>query len=358
MLSWRVVSAAGLCGAVLLLWAAVASAQIGNDGKHTNQPPAPGDPQQRMPGFAPQAPPPAQPSYGPNRTPLGPAPVRRAQPDARAVQRMPGYNADRDFAQIPPPRYPFQFRVPPGRVIYGGSGVIVNNYVQNNTVVPQEWRIAPEAGGSESDSQGEADSKAGKTLRRKRDVLAADDKFVDYMNDGAAAFAVGKYAEARRQFSKAAQLRNADRADAELACAIAEFAMGNERSYTSAATRITKVIRERPELAQADFSLADRYRKAGDLDEQIEKLRRYVRLHPQSTDALVLLGFVEQFTGQKESARQRFAEVAKRRPNDEVAKAFLADGPATQPAADGPAAAWLGTGKTAAPTTRPAEGAD
>lgn len=181
--------------------------------------------------------------------------------------------------------------------------------------------------------------------------------FIKAMNDGAAAFATGDYDKARHAFVLAI-LNSTDRPeniDAKLAYAVTQFALGD---YHVAAMLMRQVIPENPLTVYAPFDLRERYDKKERLAKETEALQTYVKTHPADVDAMVVLGFVLHFTGQRDQARQVFADVVKIAPKDSLAAVFLnpPPPPTTQPTSQAPATqpASVVPGPTAAPTTRPA----
>jgi len=185
---------------------------------------------------------------------------------------------------------------------------------------------------------------------------AISEEFIRQMNTGAEAFANGKYDDARRAFA-AAMTEEPDNLDARLAYAIAHFAMTD---YPAAARTLREVIPANPLIVHSPFDLRQQYKNADELTRQVAKLQDYIAVHPQDVDGLVVLGFVQHFSGGREDARKTFAEVQRRSPDDAVAKAFLNPPPlpqaTTQPAAATTQPSATPTAPaTAAPTTRPAE---
>lgn len=169
------------------------------------------------------------------------------------------------------------------------------------------------------------------------DQARIEEEFGKRMEEGAAAFARGEFDKARHAFVLAI-LAMPDNVDAKLAYAITQFAIGD---YHVAAILLRQVIPAHPEVVYSDFDLRERYEKKEKLTRQVETLRAYIKAHPGDADAMLVLGFVQHFSGQRDEAKRTFAEVLKVSPKEAVASVFLNPPPlqvaATQPAASRPA---------------------
>jgi TolA-binding protein len=178
---------------------------------------------------------------------------------------------------------------------------------------------------------------------------AISEEFVKHMNAGAEAFAGGKYDEARRSFASA-MATDSENVDAHLAFALAHFALGD---YATTARTLREVIPAYPLIVHSQFDLRQQYKIADDLTKQVAKLRDHIKAHPKDVDAMLVLGFVQHFGGQREDARKVFAEVQRLSKDDGVAKVFVTPPPLPQ-ATTQPAAATTAPAATT-PTTRPAD---
>ncbi|MGB9626935.1 MAG: hypothetical protein ACPMAQ_18940, partial [Phycisphaerae bacterium] len=164
------------------------------------------------------------------------------------------------------------------------------------------------------------------------DQARIEEEFGKRMEEGAAAFARGEFDKARHAFVLAI-LAMPDNVDAKLAYAITQFAIGD---YHVAAILLRQVIPAHPEVVYSDFDLRERYEKKEKLTRQVETLRAYIKAHPGDAEAMLVLGFVQHFSGQRDEAKRTFAEVLKVSPKEAVASVFLNPPPlqvaATQPA--------------------------
>lgn len=209
----------------------------------------------------------------------------------------------------------------------------------------------------------EAPSEAPTTQPAGAGPAEPSEQFVKYMNEGAEAFAKADFHEARRLFVQAT-IEDPNNIDAKLAYALTQFALGE---YYIAAMLLREVIPHNPYVVYSDFDLRDRYGDKKLLEKQVASLRSAVREHPKDSDLLLVLGFVEYFTGRRDEAKATFEKALKISPDEPTAKAFLnppplPQTPTTQPAPqsmgppteDPPASASLGEPE-GVPTTRPSE---
>jgi len=158
------------------------------------------------------------------------------------------------------------------------------------------------------------------------------------MFEGTQAFEAGDYETAARLFMRVA-LQDPDNVDATLAYAVARFATGD---YSIAAIAIRRGVRAYPDVVNAPFDIRDRYASPADMDPHLTTLERFVAEHPDSVDALLVLGFVQHFSRNREAAAETFRRLAELSPSDrELAELFLnakpldqieAEQEATQPA--------------------------
>jgi tetratricopeptide (TPR) repeat protein len=176
-----------------------------------------------------------------------------------------------------------------------------------------------------------------------------EEEFAKRMDEGAEAFAIGDFDKARHAFVLAI-LSIPESVDAKLAYAITQFAMGD---YHVAAILLRQVIPAHPEVVYSDFDLRGRYNNKEKLAQQTEALRAYVKAHPKDVEPMLVLGFVQHFSDQRDQARKTFTEALKVSPKESVASIFLKppamQAPSTQAASQGTAAAPVN-----APTTQPA----
>jgi tetratricopeptide (TPR) repeat protein len=128
------------------------------------------------------------------------------------------------------------------------------------------------------------------------------------ISDGTRLFRDGQYAQAADVLLRAA---NADprNADARLAYGIAQFALGD---YSAAAAAVRQGIGISPEIVNTAFDLRDNYGKVEDFDAHFDRLGRRVANEPNDGDALLVLGFVYHFVGDREDAAAVFGQVKAR----------------------------------------------
>jgi cytochrome c-type biogenesis protein CcmH/NrfG len=117
-------------------------------------------------------------------------------------------------------------------------------------------------------------------------------------------------------------------ADARLACAMARFATGE---YGVAADSLRQGIRMAPDIVNSALDVRDNYGNAEDFTRQGELLSRRVQGDPTDPDALLLLGFVCHFTGNRQDSAAIFQQVKVQSPADaDIADIFLNAQPLTQ----------------------------
>ncbi len=85
------------------------------------------------------------------------------------------------------------------------------------------------------------------------------------------------------------------------------------------------------------FAIQDRYSKVGDLDQHIQNLVSFLRDHSDNVDAVLVLGFVQHFTGQRGAAKDTFSQLRRMSKEDaQLADTFLNAKPLPEPT-DAPA---------------------
>lgn len=188
---------------------------------------------------------------------------------------------------------------------------------------------------------------------RPEDQAKAEEEYAKRMEEGAAAFATGDYDKARHAFVLAI-LATSNNLDAKLAYSITQFAIGD---YHVAAILLQQVMPAHPEIVYSDFDLRERYEKKEKMAQQIETLRAFAKAHPKDVEPLLVLGFVQHFSDQRDQAKQTFTEALKLSPKETVASIFLNPPPMPQAPTTQPAARPNVTASTAVVTTQPAAGA-
>jgi len=140
------------------------------------------------------------------------------------------------------------------------------------------------------------------------------------MFEGTRAFEAGEYETAARLFMRVA-MQDPDNVDAALAYAVSRFATGD---YSIAAIAIRRGVRAYPEVVNAPFDIRHRYGNPTDFDHHRQALERFVEANPGTADALLVLGFVQHFSRQREEAAATFNRLAGVSTTDrQIAEAFL-----------------------------------
>jgi len=125
------------------------------------------------------------------------------------------------------------------------------------------------------------------------------------ISDGTQAFHDGNYAQAANLLGRAAAAdpRNAD---ARLAFGVAEFALGD---YRQAAAAIRQGVQSSPEVVNTAMDLRENYGNADDFNRQFERLAQRVQSEPGDGDAMLVLGFVYHFAGDRTDSEQVFRQI-------------------------------------------------
>jgi len=166
------------------------------------------------------------------------------------------------------------------------------------------------------------------------------------MYEGTKQFSDGAYEAAARLFLDVT-LKDPGNVDAALAYGVGRFATGD---YAVAAVAIRRGVSRLPDIVNSSFDIRDRYGNATDLARHMQALQNYVRQHPDNADALLILGFVQHFTDQRDAARQTFERLRQvSRPDAGLAGTFLN----AKPLPPAPAAAPGDTQQSPAPPSAP-----
>ncbi|MHC4443920.1 MAG: tetratricopeptide repeat protein [Planctomycetota bacterium] len=123
------------------------------------------------------------------------------------------------------------------------------------------------------------------------------------MLEGIEAFSAGKYEKAAERFLMVA-MEDRDNPDALLAFAIARFAT---EDYRISAVAIRRGISQFPEIVNSAFNILGRYGDKDDFEDHLEELVEYVEDHEDDVDGRLVLGFVQHFMYDRESAAKTFA---------------------------------------------------
>lgn len=132
--------------------------------------------------------------------------------------------------------------------------------------------------------------------------------------EGNAAFAAGRYDEARDQYIRAVMNDERD-GYAKVLYAWSNFALGD---YEVAAVSIRRAMITTPDLADYPLDLRTLYPDRTVLDRQTEALVRFLADHPDRDDARLVWGYLLYSIGQAETAAAAFQGLAGAHPDDEL----------------------------------------
>ncbi|NLX22221.1 MAG: hypothetical protein GXY55_11230 [Phycisphaerae bacterium] len=141
---------------------------------------------------------------------------------------------------------------------------------------------------------------------------AAEDRLYGLMSEGIAAFTQGGYEASARAFLQV-MLEDPENVDGILAYAVARFATGD---YEVSALAIRRAVRRLCEVVHSDFDLRERYGRIEDLQAHWAQLVDALRHDPEHPDILLVLGFVQHFTGQREQAAETWSHLDWYSPED------------------------------------------
>jgi tetratricopeptide (TPR) repeat protein len=196
---------------------------------------------------------------------------------------------------------------------------------------PAPEYYAPEYGATEQayESADEPMESPGVATGAEPAVSVSAEQLQQMVTDGTRLFRDGDYGQAAELFGRvaAADPRNAD---ARLAYGIAEFALGD---FRLAAAAVRQGIAISPEIVSTALDLRDNYGRVEDFDRHFERLAQRVENEPGDGDALLVLGFVYHFVGDRQDAAQVFGRIkAQGWADARLADVFLNARPAPQSA--------------------------
>jgi tetratricopeptide (TPR) repeat protein len=140
------------------------------------------------------------------------------------------------------------------------------------------------------------------------------------ISDGSQLFRDGEYERAGDLFLRAATA-DPQNTDARLAYGMARFALGD---YATAAEALRQGVRIAPDVVNSAFDLRDNYGNAEDFERQGGRLAEWVQANPADADALLVLGFVCHFTGDRPDSTAIFSQIKVQSPADaDIAEVFL-----------------------------------
>lgn len=140
------------------------------------------------------------------------------------------------------------------------------------------------------------------------------------MVSGTQGFGEGRYAEAAAYFRQVVEV-DPHNIDAVLAHGVARFATGD---YDLSADSIRLGVSLFPPIVDSLFDIRERYQKTADFVDQTGRLEAHLERQPEDGNALLVLGFVRHFSGQRDLAEQTFQRLKRVSPEDgELADVFL-----------------------------------
>ncbi len=146
------------------------------------------------------------------------------------------------------------------------------------------------------------------------------DQLKGMMADGTRFFQQGSYAQAADRFMRVASA-DPQNVDARLAYAVARFATGD---YQMSAAAVRQGVQMFPEVVNSVFDVRGMYGNPADFDQQWQHLAQRLQDQPDDSDALLVLGFVYHFVGDREHAAEVFSVVNERSQGDtDIAQVFL-----------------------------------
>lgn len=136
-----------------------------------------------------------------------------------------------------------------------------------------------------------------------------------YLEQGEAAFAAGRYDEARRLFRRAV-MQLPDDAYAQLDYGLVHFALGE---YSAAAEAFRRALSADPDLLDRLPDVSTAYGARESFEMHLGALARFLESNPTHTDARFVLGLVLFSVGDAQSAIAELSRVLHRNPRDTAA---------------------------------------
>jgi tetratricopeptide (TPR) repeat protein len=240
-----------------------------------------------------------------------------------------------------PSYYPAYYPVyTPPVIVESPTYVESPSYVESPGYVESPTYVAPEAApqdysAPQSDYGYDAAAVApAEAVGTQASSPAPTNQLEQMINDGTQAFRGGDYTRAAQLFGQAAAADGRN-ADARLAYGMAQFALGD---YRQAAAAIRDGIGIAPELVNTTLDLRDNYSSDQEFDKNFERLAQQVENNPNDADALLVLGFVYHFVGDRQDSRAVFEQIRTQGGSDaRLANIFLNARPV--PATSAPQAA-------------------
>src|SRR5262249_17819440 len=122
----------------------------------------------------------------------------------------------------------------------------------------------------------------------------------EYLRSGDRSMGGGRYEQALKDY-QAALSRDHENPQILIACGLAETAAGR---FDRAAAALHEAIGRQPDLAKTKFDIRDIFTRADDLASRVSDLKR--RADAKDADALLVLGFVQSFSGHQAEGRDAF----------------------------------------------------
>lgn len=219
------------------------------------------------------------------------------------------------------------------------------------SATPTTENIAGLAGRPTSEAQPSSTDRSSAERGENKRTDPNGEQLYMLMFEGTNAFAQGDYDASARMFLQVT-MQDPENADAALAYAVARFATGD---YAISAIAIRRGVRKFGDVVNTGFDIRERYTNKEDFDRHFKSLVSFVSERPDNADGLMVLGFAEHFTGQRDRAMETFNDIKRRFPSDaDVADTFIKAKPLAeiqqQEAADQDAA----QPSQAAPSSQPA----
>lgn len=166
-----------------------------------------------------------------------------------------------------------------------------------------------------ADEKAKPGEKADKEVEHEK-RNAERDKLLD---DADAKFIRGLYPQAALLYQKAMKVDETD-AIARFAVAHSLFALG---AYKTAGKNVRMALAKLPDWPAVDLELRKFYKEQGVFAAKLDKLREFVRQHPDDVDAKLLLGYCWHFSGKQDAALEMFNELAEKPGGDKEAERFV-----------------------------------
>lgn len=140
-----------------------------------------------------------------------------------------------------------------------------------------------------------------------------------HLSNGLRQFGMGKYQQAADAFILAAESDHGD-PTSRIYAGHALFAMGR---YHDAVAYMRRAIELQPKIIYLSYDMRDDYGALEDFEQQLAELVGAVELAPREKDRLVMLGYVQYYTGQRREAFNTLLRAARLDPTDRLIERFM-----------------------------------